>query len=162
MKSLLKVRDIWIFWPIVTDCTFISSSVIINSDNAYFNSRLPLLYLSRPNNDPAIKVDLQFLQMQIVAKLQSKDLHFVLQGNYSTWKLWVQFVRKEFFFMTSKSMNVVIKTRILKKTFNVRSLFNMGYFNHKELVCCVLVFISTIGLIAGLVAVAHWLPGHIT
>ena len=109
----LKVRDIWIFWPIVTDCTFISSSVIINSDNAYFNSRLPLLYLSRPNNDPAIKVDLQFLQMQIVAKLQSKDLHFVLQGNYSTCTL--STIRKKgvfFFFMTS---NVVIKTRILLK-----------------------------------------------
>ena len=29
------------FWPIVTDCTFISSSVIINSDNAISNPRLP-------------------------------------------------------------------------------------------------------------------------
>ena len=30
-----------IFWSIVTDCTFISSSVIINSDNAISNPRLP-------------------------------------------------------------------------------------------------------------------------
>ena len=66
-----------IFWPIVTDCTFISSSVIINSDNAISNPvcRVAAYLLSRPNNDLAIKVDLQFLQMQIT-KLQSKVLRF--------------------------------------------------------------------------------------
>ena len=37
--------------------------------------RVATYLLSRPNNDLAIKVDLQFLQMQI-AKLQSKVLRF--------------------------------------------------------------------------------------
>ena len=38
--------------------------------------RVAAYLLSRPNNDLAIKVDLQFLQMQI-AKLQSKVLRLL-------------------------------------------------------------------------------------